>query len=447
MVPVTALVTDDLELSSVTAGVGGVSLGTGTLSSQVPNQYEWEWNTAGFSTGSQTVTVSATDTSGNTTTMSVVVTGVLSIASCEGLLGDEDQNPDQGEGCNPSGVQNVQVPLDNDSEDCQSNNPPEPCTITEFLLTPDPDPNPSLFIDPDVLDICTGDYAFPDPRVDANGVPQIFTTLDVFAVLGGAPVSAPGPLILDGNTFGNPCFAVVFGNRNFVLTEGFPTWPVDDPATPDVDEATGLVIIRTQFEELIPGIGPVTECYDEVDNPDLQEAGQFTYQMDFLSQMIAGTAEVMTNRCFNPKRASTRDLSFNVLNTKEHCGIEFLDPQGELIATAPADVVDCKFQLADAKFDALDLSIDFAAPDLVSPKLSDLTKKFNQARSQFNKKNSGSLARAIADLEDLLFEVKNGTWTVTNDNFPGDVQMRVENLIQRVTLLKRAIENPNFPVQ
>ena len=367
----------------------------------------------------------------------VDVTVVFSLASCEGLIGDEDQDPNQEEGCNPSGVQNVQVPPDNSSEGCISDNPPEPCTITEYLLAPDQAKIDALLtngeLDPDVAMTCTGPNVFPDPRVDNQGFPQQFRPLYVFTELGGAPDSAPGlELVLNEFDYGNPCFAVVFGEKNFGLTAAF-FWPVDP--------VTGLVIIRTQFEDLIPGIGPVTECYDEVDNPDLQEAGEFTYQTDSLSRMIAGTAEVVTNKCFNPKRGSTRDFSFNVLNTKEHGGIVFSS------ATGPDDVLEFKFQRAEAKFDALAIALDLAAPLLVSPKYSVLTRKFNQARSQFNKKNSGALGRSQADLEDLLFEVKNGTWDLTDDNFPGDVQMRTENLIHRVTLLKRALENPLFPVQ
>lgn len=423
-VTVMATITDNVQVNSAEASVNGVSLGVLSTS-----PYQWSWDTTTFSTGAQTITVSATDTSGNIGMATVDVTVVFSLASCEGVLGDDD--PAQGEGCNPSGVQNVQVPPDNNSEGCISNNPPEPCTITEFLLTPDIPPTTGFY--PGVPATCTGPNVFPDPRVDNQGFPQQFRPLHVFTELGGAPDSAPGfELVLDEFTFGNPCFAVVFGEKNFGLTAAF-FWPVDP--------VTGLVIIRTQFEDLIPGIGPETECYDEMDNPDLQEAGEFTYQTDSLSRMIAGTAEVVTNKCFNPKRGSTRDFSFNVLNTKEHGGIVFSS------ATGPDDVLEFKFQRADAKFDALEIALDLAAPLLVSPKYSVLTRKFNQARSQFNKKNSGALGRAQADLEDLLFEVKNGTWDLTDDNFPGDVQMRNENLIHRVMLLKRALENPNFPVQ
>lgn len=419
-VTVKATVTDNVEVSSVTASVDGVSLGDGTFTD--PDQYEWSWDTTTLSDGSYTVTVTATDTSDNTTTDSVNVTVVTSVSDCEGLLGDDDA--EETEGCNPSGVQNVQVPPDNKLETCISNDGSE-CTITEFLLTPDPEKKEGVA--PHLVDICTGENVFPDPRVDVNGFPQDVRPLFVFTELGGAPDSAPGlELVMDEFTYGNPCFAVVFGSRNFNLTDAF-FWPVDP--------ATGLVIIRTQFADLITGIGPVTECFDESDNPDLQEAAQATYQRDNRSQMIEGTAAAMTNRCFNPERMSTVEFSFGLLNTKEHGSIDFGS------ATGPDDVLDFKIERADAKFDALEQSLNLAEPDLVSPKFSELTRKLNQARSQFDKRNSKALARALEDLEDLLFEVKNGTWNVTEDNRPGDVQMRVENLIWRVTLLKRALEN------
>jgi hypothetical protein len=347
---------------------------------------------------------------------------------------DGTVDPD-GEGCNPSGVQNVQVPLQNKLDTCAPNDPnAAECSITEFLLTPDPTPNPSIFADPQVRDICSGEYAFADPRVRVDGVPLRFETLDVFDKLGGGTA---GELILDEFTFGNPCFAVVKGARNFDLTNAF-FWPVNP--------ATGLVVIRTQFAELIPGgIGPITQCYDEVANPDLQQAGEATYQRDLKKHMIEGTAAIMTNKCFNPNRGSSPDFSFSVLNTKEHGGIDFLNSP-----TGPSDVLEFKFQRADAKFDALEIALDRAQQDLISPKFADLSKLFNQARSQFNKRNSASLARALEDLDALLTVVKQGEWVVTdgdpNDanhpsNRPGDVQMRVENLIWRVTLLKRAFEN------
>ncbi len=419
MVTVTATATDNVAVvdSTVTASVNGDPLGVGTPTAN-PDEFMWAWDTTTVADGTYTITVTAFDTSGNEGTANVTVSLVTPVAACEGLLGNDD--PTENQGCNPSGVQNVQVPPDNNLDICVSNDGQQSeCTITEFLLTPDPALNIAH------PGICTGENVYADPRVGANGIPVLFEPLDVFDRLGGG---TPGELILDEYTFGNPCFAVVKGARNFDLLSAF-YWPVDP--------ATGLVIIRTQFAERIDGIGPVAQCYPEpgeVGNFDLQQAPEATYQSDDKTRMKAGTAEVMTNACFNPRRMSSFDFSFNVLNTKEHGGIDFNS------VTGPDDVLEFKFQRADAKFDFLQQALFAAESQLVSPKFSDLTRKFNQARSQFDKQNPGSLARAIAALEVLLFEVRNGTWNLTPENNPGDVQMRTENLIWRVTLLKREVE-------
>jgi len=421
LVTVKATVTDNVAVvdSTVTASVNGDSLGTGAPTGN-PDEFMWTWDATTAIDGTYTIAVSAFDTSGNEGTDSVTVSLVTPVAACEGLLGNDD--PTENQGCNPSGVQNVQVPPDNKLDTCLSNNPQQPeCTITEFLLTPDPAKLASN-VPPALLAICTGPNVFPDPRVGVNGIPVVAGPLDVFETLGGG---TPGELILDEFTFGNPCFAVVKGARNFDLLNAF-FWPQDP--------ATGLVIIRTQFAERLDGIGPVAQCYDESANPNLMQAAEATYQDDDKARMKAGTAEVMTNACFNPKRMSSFDFSFNVLNTKEYgFGIDFNSPTG------PDDVLDFKFQRADAKFDFLEQALFAAESQLVSPKFSDLTRKFNQARSQFDKRNPAALTRAIEDLQDLLFEVRNGTWILTPDNNPGDVQMRTENLIHRIELIRREV--------
>jgi hypothetical protein len=151
--------------------------------------------------------------------------------------------------------------------------------------------------------------------------------------------------------------------------------------------------------------------------------------------MIEKNATAMTRECYNPIQMSTRDFSFSSFNMKEHGGIVFDSPTG------PDEVLEFKFQRADAKFDALGLALDAAEQDLISPKFSDLTRLYNQARSQFNKLNIRSLDRALEDLGSLLLEVQNGTWNVTDENRPGDVQIRVENLIYRVKLLRSFLAN------
>ena len=431
LVTVTAEVIDNVAVSSVTVTVSDGLNYQDTFQlalSQPPTQpptYQATWDTTALADGTYTITATATDSSGNTTTpeqsVNVIdVSLVTPVAACEGVIDPND--PNEGEGCNPSGVQNVQVPPDNNLANCVSNDPQQPaCTITEFLLTPDPALNAAH------PGICTGDNVYADPRVNAAGFPVDIRPLFVFLELGGNPdpaVFGNDALVLDEFTYGNPCFAIVFGRRNFDLLNGF-FWP-EDPAT-------GLVIVRTQFAERITGIGPVAQCYGVNGVFDLQQAAQATYQDDDRARMKAGTAEVMTNACFNPKRMSSFDFSFNALNTKEHGGIDFNS------ATGPEDVLQFKIQRAGAKFDFLEQALFAAESQLVSPRFSVLTRKFNQARSQFDKLNPAALTRAIEDLQDLLFEVRNGTWILTPDNNPGDVQMRTENLINRIELIRSEV--------
>jgi hypothetical protein len=315
--------------------------------------------------------------------------------NCEGEPDPDD--PDQFQGCNPTTVQNIQVPANNNLQDGD--------TITEVLLTPG------------TVTAC-GPFGFLDPRVDGSGFPIDIRPLNVFAELGGAPASPAGlELILDEYTYGSPCFAVAFGSINFSLSAAFPD---------------GLVVTRLQFPEFVPGLGPVTECYDPIDNPDLQESSQLTYQTDDNFEMVEGTAAAMTEFCFNPSRASTRKFSFGVLNTREHCGIVFNTPTG------PAEVLDCFQDLAIAKFAALEQSLDNALPTLIAPRRSVLTRQLNRARSMIR---SGNWSKALTRLQGLLDQVNAATWALDDDNLPGDVVMRIENLIYRVELLQQVEDN------
>ena len=414
--------TDNVTLASLTALVidsAGVEtdLDPETPSAD-PDHFEWTWATATSLDGAYIIVVTATDESGNQTTASITVDLANSLGSCTGTLGNEDFSLGQQEGCFFTPVQNVQIPPQNNGDQCQANDPNEACRITEFLLTPATTPS-------HLAGVCTGEFVYGDPRVDANGIPQDARTLDVFGELGGAPAGFSGELVLDEFTYGSPCFFVVAGQKNFALTSAF-FWPVDDPNTPE-NEATGLVFIRTNFAEVLsPGVGPIPQCYGATGTLDLQEVGQIAYQTDSRARMRAGSAEVMTNGCFNPKRLSSFDFSFTVGNIKEH----------GLVLTGPNDVLTFKFERADVKFDFLEQALFAAEPQLISPRFSVLTRKFNQARSQFDKRNVSALDRAIADLEDLLFEVKNGSWMVDDSNYPGEVQMRTENLIQRLNLIR-----------
>jgi len=333
------------------------------------------------------------------------------------------QDPDEEQGCNPSGTQNIQIPPPEAW--------PEGAEITEALLRPDPDYLAAISLDDGVREACSGEFVYPDPRVDVDGFPDpnLRQPLYVFDVF-GHPDTVPSDydLVLDEYTYGSPCFAVVFGSTaNFNLEDVFPN---------------GVAITRLQFPERVPGIGPVNKCYDpdigSPDpnpnyNPDLQKTSQLTYQTDDRSEMVEKAAAVVTNACFNPSRGSTVRFSFGVLNTAEHCGIDFDGPNG------PADILQCFYDLAVAKFDALDQALVSAAPKLVSPKLSSLTKEVNRARSMVK---NGHFSRAVTRLKDLLTKVNGAEWdNIDGRNHPGVLVMRIENLLFRVDQLRLAEAN------
>ena len=122
--------------------------------------------------------------------------------------------------------------------------------------------------------------------------------------------------------------------------------------------------------------------------------------------MFGGTANVLTDACFNPARDMTRNKSFDISGIVEHGGLPF-DPTD---AAAGFAILDFKFQRAQFAFDALFFAIDnadaavdeFGAPCLRFGKIADVTRRANQARSQFNKFNVTTLGRAIEDLEILV---------------------------------------------
>ena len=75
------------------------------------------------------------------------------------------------------------------------------------------------------------------------------------------------------------------------------------------------------------------------------------------------------------------------------------------------------------------------ADGLVKPKYSTLSSKLNQARSMVD---TGQWGKARTRLLDLLALVRGGTWNVDSDNDPGNLEMRILNLLFRVEQLKAA---------
>jgi hypothetical protein len=297
LVTITATVTDNEGLSSVTASVEGgsltgtVLLGDGTPSQTVSDQYEWTWNAIDLLPGPYTIEVTAIDTAtptANTTANTTIVVSdfelIISAASCVGFRLEDD--PEEGEGCNPTGKVNIQVPpvnnFNNGPDGCDAQNG-EVCTITGNLLKPDPLTVANLAaLDPpcEACSVCPAD-SFPDPRMSNNGgrwVPTDFRPLVVFDELGlsaDSPSFPDGALILNQYTFGFPCLVIAKHNKNWDLNVGFLSWPnEDDPTTPG-DEATGLVFAKTHFPErvVLPSeLRPA--CYGVDGNFDLQEASR-----------------------------------------------------------------------------------------------------------------------------------------------------------------------------
>jgi hypothetical protein len=306
-------------------------------------------------------------------------------------------------GCNITGSMNLELVNNSFLE--------EGNTVTQNLLRPD-------VTDPAK---CTGEFAFPDPRVRTDGRPMAIRELDVFAELGGG---VAGELILDSHTYGSPCFAVIKGGANFELVDTLP--------------GTGLkaiVATTTQIPESVPGIGNVFACFGELNtitntiNRDLQTSTQSTYQTDDKGLMVELSAAAMTNHCNSPSRQATFKFSYYVLNTHEDCGLDILIDGKQAVRA-------CFQALAVAKFDALDIALANAAGNLQKPKFSTLSSQLNQARSMIA---SGQYAKGKARLETLLASVTSATWTADADNHPGNLLMRITNLLYRIDQLQKSL--------
>jgi hypothetical protein len=137
-----------------------------------------------------------------------------------------------------------------------------------------------------------------------------------------------------------------------------------------------------------------------------------------------------------------RSKSFDIAGIVEHAGIPFDTPTG------PEEVLAFKFEMAGLAFDALFFAIDNAANAvdeagescLKFGKISDVTRRANQARSQFNKFNLSALARAIDDLEVLVGVVSSKQdWCVIEENHPGDVLSQSYGLIWRIEQIKEEL--------
>lgn len=315
-----------------------------------------------------------------------------------------------GFGCNLTGSQNVELP----NEVVEKLVGGE--TIQQVFLSPDP-AKVAAYVKPAVAAMCTGDFAFPDPRVNIYGRPVgKLRPLDVFDVLGGG---TPGTLILDAMTYGSPCFAVIEGGANFELVDVLP-------------DGKGGVASMTQIPESVDGIGPVLECYHPGSNPDLQQGTQFSYQASDLLDMVEKSSAPMTNSCNSPSRGATFKFSFYTLNTHEDCGIDYGSRFG------PLKVQLCFKLRALEKGHALEQALRNARMTLASPVYNQMTRKLDKAQLLIL---LGAYPRAYDELLDFLDLVEDSTWDIDISNHPGNLNMRTLNMLYRVLTLQQAQDN------
>ena len=295
-----------------------------------------------------------------------------------GTVDESDCDPGP---CNPSGGM--------DLDTSGAGGLPNDATITQTLAVPT-----------DASAICTGLVAYEDPRVTTMGRVDVVRELDVFDELGGG---TPGAFILDDSTYGSPCFAVVVGSASDDFTSG---------------------VVRNELrpELLLPGIGQIFSCFDTGSQPDLQLVPEFTYQTTDKDDMIAGGAEVMTERCNSPSRGGSFRFSFYGINLHEDCGIDFN------VLGGPAAILQCFTDLATAKFDALGESLSNAKKELIDPKYGKLRSAFVKARNRFRQ---GKYNKSLDELDTLLGRVEGGEFS-GNFNHGGNLIMRIENLLYRV---------------
>lgn len=418
IVIVSATVTDNAELSSIVASVNGESLGAPMFTA--PDQYTWSWDTTTLSNGDYTLSVTASDSSENSTTVSVVVTTVTTLQDClEGPDLIPPGQPSDG-GCNLTGFLQLEYPN-------------EVGAIENLIVRQAAIPAISV-----ASSSCRTDL-FPliaqDPRVALDGTVTATYSLDLSTLFDIAghyaqyhPLEAVPEVWMRADTVGSPCLTLVHQDA--------PDFSQLTAALPN-----GGVYTVTQFPELVPGM------YDYIDRitaplsdsqPDLQFVEQATLQTDDPLLLIEGEASPFTSDVFNASRTRGFDGTFFPLNTREAC--LFIDP-----ALSPDDgapyfeaVLQCKTDLAVEYFDSLEQALLASEPNLISPKINDLLTPLNKARSMVK---VGRWNKATTDLTALSREVTSATWNIDYRNDPGNLIMRIDNLFFRIDQLDQAESN------
>jgi hypothetical protein len=428
-VSIIATVTDNAGLESVTASVDGVPPLDGqeidvTGPEIVGNVYTWTFVASLLEVGEYTITVSATDTSilTNTTTVTRTVTVVRSLQDC--LEGDDLVPPGQESegGCNLTGYMQLEYPN-------------EAGEIGDLLVTQAAIP---AFISARSDSCKTEDFEFiaQDPRVDENGnlisnipmsqdLSELFDIQDHYEEFHGG---APAPRVfLRADTVGSPCLAL--------LHQDAPEFSLLTSALPN-----GGVYTVTQFPELVPGMYAFIDRITaplSIDQPDLQFVEQAALQTDDYLLLVEREASPFTSDVFNPSRTKGFDGTFFPLNTREVC--LSLDP---MLSPDDADaapyfkaVLQCKIDLAVEYFDNLEQALIEAEPNLIAPSLNTVMTDLNKSRSMVK---VGRWNKATIDLGAMLKEVTGATWNVDEQNDPGNLIMRIENLFFRIEQIELA---------
>lgn len=289
-------------------------------------------------------------------------------------------------------------------------------------------------------DACDGEFIGQDPRVDADGNVIAYQHLDLSTVFDLTPIfgsNTAGKVILDKFSVGTPCLGLSRG-----LAENFSFADFD---AVDFDE--GPVATLTLFPEQIPGLGPtiLSEVgplnFDSGDadfQPDLQFVPQAVYQTFDRNDIQEREASPFTNEVFNPQRQKTFRFSWSVYGTREFCPIpQHLSPDSNPRGYFKA-VYLCKKAFAIDYNVTLGQALVESRSNLENPSLRQLLRLYAGIGGNIL---IGRYWAAEYRLERLRATIIDAEWNIDDRNDPGNLIMRIENLLFRVQQLEEARAN------
>lgn len=267
-------------------------------------------------------------------------------------------------GCNPSGVQNVEIPASVVLE--------EGDTLTQFVLGP-----------------------FADPRVDqGTGECADRRELDVFSEFPGIPGGVPGALIIPDFLCGSYEFALIRSDATFEVLQD--------------------VVRSEQFPEDFFAV--FFDCAGALNDAELQRRGVFAWQPDDRFDVVEQRTLELTNGC-GSSRGATKGLSWFVINLHIDCGIPF--------DTDPAAVLQCFQDLVSDKFSALEQALKNAKKSINSPSYGALRSTLVNARNRFKQ---GKYDQSLSNLASFIALVEGGDFVLGGNNDQGELLMRAENI-------------------